>query len=170
MFEHLRRYPKIVVTGPPRSGTRIASRIIANDTGHRYVDEAEHDHGFNEPKWRTLISQGTNIVVQSPGSRLKDCIDNPPAGVFLVLVRRSVADIHASQRRVRKMHDDEFYAVYRGSAMFHDSVEGAYLYWDDHSKTVPYMEVSYESLAEHPLWLAADKRADFWLNQTTEGS
>jgi hypothetical protein len=41
MFEHLAVHSKIVVTGPQRSGTRIASQMIASDTGHEFVDEVD---------------------------------------------------------------------------------------------------------------------------------
>ena len=39
MFEDLVKYPRILVTGPQRSGTRICSVMIAHDTNHYHVDE-----------------------------------------------------------------------------------------------------------------------------------
>lgn len=44
MFEHLGKFRTIVVTGPHRSGTSIAARIIAHDTGFRLVTESEFGH------------------------------------------------------------------------------------------------------------------------------
>lgn len=163
MFAYLKRYPKIVVTGPPRSGTRIASKMIAHDTGHRYIDEAEHDFGDDEARWRMLLQQ-SNIVVQSPGL-IKACVNNPPVGVFLVLMRRNVDDIHASQQRIDR-HRYQGLKFKKVSLADDNRVLGAYSYWDDHSKQVPALEVSYESLASHPLWIDAGQRTEFWIDQT----
>ena len=41
MFEYLKEFPVVLVTGPQRSGTRICAKMIAHDTGHRFVDERE---------------------------------------------------------------------------------------------------------------------------------
>ncbi|MGA3222018.1 MAG: hypothetical protein ABSE77_23620 [Acidimicrobiales bacterium] len=91
MFGHLVGYSKIVVTGPQRSGTRVASQMIASDTGYEFVDEVEFlitdTHRFRH------ILQRDGVVVQAP-HMLKDMVDDPPRGVFVVLMRRDLAQIH----------------------------------------------------------------------------
>src|SRR5579875_68345 len=80
MFEHLAVHPMIVVTGPQRSGTRIAARMIAADTGHRFVDETEFLIK-DEARFRALFRSpgGEAFVVQAP-HMLKDLVDDPPPG------------------------------------------------------------------------------------------
>jgi hypothetical protein len=77
VFEELAQYGQIVVTGPQRSGTRIATQMIASDTGHRYVDEAKFGVRDVEAWLRAL--DGGNVVVQSPGLA-KHIVDDPPPG------------------------------------------------------------------------------------------
>ena len=148
--------------------------MIAHDTGHRYIDEVEHGYGTNAEKWRKLITQSNNVVVQSPGVAMKACIDNPPPGIFLVLMRRSVPDIHASSERIRLQGNigiDVANRLQGGilTTMFgtRDSTVEAYRYWDEQPKSVPYLEIDFASLANHLLWTPAEDRADFRLNQTS---
>ena len=97
MFEYLSRHRKIVVTGPQRSGTRIASKMIAADTGHAFVDERAfrtHDVAL----WRQILTRD-KLVVQSPGM-FKEVLDDPPPDIFVVVMRRPLDSIHASEDRI----------------------------------------------------------------------
>jgi hypothetical protein len=166
VFEYLAALSKrIVVTGPQRSGTRIATRMIAMDTGYRYVDEGEF-LVHNDELWR-LILAGEGIVVQSPGM-LKDVVDNPPPGIFVVLMRRSLDDIHASADRIRweehlKGNTSELAKFGLASG---DSASVKYDYWGKRSKSFPYQELDYESLRGHRLWVEKEHRRNFGPLQT----
>jgi hypothetical protein len=97
LFEHLACYSRIVVTGPQRSGTRITTKMIAADTGHTFVDEVEL--GVDDDATFRLVLQRSNVVLQAPGL-LKVIVDDPPTGIFVVLMRRDLERVHASEDRV----------------------------------------------------------------------
>jgi hypothetical protein len=167
MFEHLSSYDRIVVTGPQRSGTTIAGRMIAADTGHRYVDEGEFGV-YDSVRWREILT-GHRIVVQCP-HMLKVIVDDPPPGVLVVLMRRDLADIHASERRIRWEEDLrgntrelESFGLSQG-----DSARLKYDYWDTHPRPACHLEVAYDSLRTHPAYVAPEQRASFGRKQTSQ--
>jgi len=167
MFENLAVYPKIVVTGPQRSGTRIAAKMIAADTGHEFVDEASF-HAYNVRRWREIL-QRDRIVVQSP-HMLKDVVDDPPPGIFVVLMRRELAKIHESEQRIR--WEQNFHGNTNELRKFGcsegegDSAQIKYDYWQAHRKTVPFLELQYESMRAHHLFISDNLREDFGPLQT----
>jgi hypothetical protein len=165
MFEELRARRRIVVTGPQRSGTRIATKMIAADTGHRYIDELDfaiHD----AVRWRAYLSTD-DVVVHAP-SMLKDVVDDPPPGIFVVLMRRSLEAIHASAVRIdwEGQHQGNSYELRKFGLPDGDSAEVKYEYWDAHHKRFPYSELPYESLRGHPLWVDEALRSTFGPLQT----
>ncbi len=166
MFEDLAVHSRIVVTGPQRSGTRIAARMIAKDTKHRFVDELEFDTR-NEELWREIL-RDEQIVVQAP-CMLKEVVDNPPAGTFIVLMRRDLTKIHASEHRVGwdQMPDGNALELEKFGLAEGDSAGTKYDYWESHEKMVPFLELEYESLRQHPLFIADDRRRNFSALQTS---
>lgn len=169
MFEHLARYPKIVVTGPQRSGTRIAARMIAADTGHRFVDECDFLIKDRSLFLRALDQD--NVVVQAP-HMLKDVVDGLPVEVFVVLMRRDLDQIHASEKRIRWAEDllGNTTELRKFGLSEGDSAAVKYEYWDAHHKHVPFMEVDYESLRAHQMYVPAQLRKDFGPLQTSVGT
>jgi hypothetical protein len=169
MFEHLKAYERIVVTGPQRSGTTIAGRMIATDTGHRYVDEGEFGV-YDVNRWRQVLT-ATRIVVQCP-HMLKVIVDDPPAGVFVVLMRRDLAEIHASERRIRWEEDmrGNTRELERFGLTHGDSARLKYEYWDSHPRPPWHLELAYESLCGHPMYVTPDERASFGRKQTSPGA
>ena len=100
MFEKLKRWPRILVTGPQRSGTRIATKMIAEDTGHWFVGEEEFGVDSLNRLWK-ILEIGRNIAIQCPtmapfvsllGMRDKD--------LLVVMMRRDIEDIQASRERI----------------------------------------------------------------------
>lgn len=165
MFEHLSVHPKIVVTGPQRSGTRIAAKMIAADTGHSFVDETEF--GIKDVGAFRQVLQRDNVVVQAP-NMLKDLVDDPPAGVFVVLMRRDLEQIHASEQRIRwaEVYGGKKTELAKFGLSEGDPATVKYNYWDSHEKRAPFLEVEYEALRRHPLWVPEDQRANFGPLQT----
>lgn len=159
------KFKRIVVTGPQRSGTRIATKMIAMDTGHMYVDERDF-HIDNGTVWRQVLATD-GVAVQSPGM-LKEVIDDPPPGIFVVLMRRSLEAIHASEDRVgwERRYGGNTTELRKFGLTVGDSARLKYDYWDQHPKAFPYREVDYESLRSHPLWIDKDLRRTFGLLQT----
>jgi hypothetical protein len=164
VFEHLSEYSRIAVTGPQRSGTTVAAKMIAADTGHRFVDEFEFAITDVEA-WRRLVAMD-GVVVQCP-HMLKRIVDQPPTDVLVVLMRRPIEEIHASASRIGWYSDwgnetelEEF-GVGEG-----DSALLKYEYWDSHEKHFPHLELPYSSLQPHPMYRAPELRKDFGAKQT----
>lgn len=165
MFEHLATHPKIVVTGPQRSGTRIGAKMIAADTGHAFVDEMEFAIKDVAAFWEVL--RRDNIVVQAP-HMLKDLVDDPPPDIFVVLMRRDLDQIHASEQRIQwaEVYGGNKTELARFGLTEGDPAAVKYGYWDSHTKSVPFLELEYEALRRHPLWVDDDQRRGFGPLQT----
>jgi hypothetical protein len=165
MFEHLAAYRRIVVTGPQRSGTRIGAQMVAADTGQRFVDEAEFLIKDSD-LFREFLEQD-GVVVQAP-HMLKDVVDDPPPGIFIVLMRRDLDAIHASAARIRwtEQFGGNTTELKKFGLTEGDSAAVKYDYWDSHQKLVPFMEVPYDSLRAHPMFVSEDQRKSFGHWQT----
>ena len=61
---HLERFDKIVVTGPPRSGTTIAANIIAKELKYKFIDETFYD-GNNSQMFLSLFNIPRKMVIQT---------------------------------------------------------------------------------------------------------
>ena len=164
MFEHLAVHSKIVVTGPQRSGTRIASQMIASDTGHEFVDEVDFLITDTTRFRQALARDG--VVVQAP-HMLKDLVDDPPPGVFVVLMRRDLSQIHASAQRIgwSELGGNRTELAKLG-VLEGDSAALKYAYWDAHTKYAPYLELKYQWLRAHPMFVPAERRRYFAPLQT----
>jgi hypothetical protein len=167
MFEHLAVHKRIVVTGPQRSGTRIGAKMIAADTGQEFVDEAEFLIKDNDLFRQFLERDG--VVVQAP-HMLKDVVDDPPSGIFIVLMRRDLDQIHASAERIgwTENFGGNTKELKKFGLTEGDSAAVKYDYWDTHDKLVPFLEVSYESLRAHPMYVPDDQRKTFGHWQTQQ--
>jgi hypothetical protein len=165
MFEHLAVHHRIVVTGPQRSGTRIAAQMIAADTCQRFVDEAEFLIKDSD-RFREFLQQD-GVVLQAP-HMLKDVVDDPPPGIFVVLMRRDLDQIHTSATRIgwTENFGGNTTELKKFGLTEGDSAAVKYDYWDSHDKTVPFLEVPYESLQGHPMWVPDEQRKSFGHWQT----
>jgi hypothetical protein len=165
MFEHLKKYDKILVTGPQRSGTRICARMCAADTGHHYVDENDiYVDSLNALcKW---LKQDDKIVVQCP-ALMRYVHHLADLDVLVVVVRRKLEDILASQERIE--WQSAWPELIRYGEPEGEPASWKYLYWEwKQSHWIDnYIEVEYESLRDHPLWINKEHRADFSPLQTT---
>jgi hypothetical protein len=165
MFEHLAIHSRIVVTGPQRSGTRVAAQMIASDTGHEFVDEMTFLIK-DVSQFREFLTRD-RVVVQAP-HMLKDVVDDPPPGIFVVLMRRDLQHIHSSAARIRWAEDlgGNTTELRKFGLTEGDSAAVKYAYWDTHDKSVPYLELDYESLRGHPMYVPEEQRKGFGPLQT----
>lgn len=151
MFEHLSEFRHVIVTGPHRSGTTIAAKMIAEDAAKQFVTESRiaepRFEGDDEPylnedmvsQWLTIHG---HIALQGATCwRWIEKLQRPDmATVFII---RSPEDTRASQVR------------YRGRIL--DSPEAKLAEWQ-HMRakgtiTNPFT-VGYSQLAQHPLFVA----------------
>lgn len=149
MFDRLKGFRCVIVTGPHRSGTTIAAEMIAADTGKRCVREEEF-------RWRNIIKaaeirrgviQGPYLLPWTPVLADDE--------TMVVYVRRDGAAIDASVRRLRvsKPH-------------FH--WRQAWELWRRIAPLLPHTEtIEYEALREHRLWVE-DRRG--WTHRQTSRS
>lgn len=163
MFEHLTKYRVIIVTGPQRSGTTICAKMIAHDTGKRFV--AEEAFGVHSREhWESLVLHSDDAVIQCPtmcayvGNVLAD-------DVLVVMVHRSLVEIHESEKRIgwrEHLRELERYGLSEG-----DPAAVKYAAWDRQRKQIPHtLDVAYHDLATHPLWVPKEQRAGFGHRQT----
>lgn len=170
MFEHLaREADRIVVTGPHRSGTTIAAQMIAADTGHRYVDENDDIAGFyphHLDDWLERKLSVPKVVVQGP-SLLKMLVDSPPPDTLVVLMRRSPAEVFASEQRTGWEHREREMEAFGASEG--DIAIIKYAYWDANPPPCS-TEIEYASLSGHWAWVEPSARGGWHRKQTARTS
>jgi|TARA_R100000084_G_scaffold86621_1_gene41215 hypothetical protein len=141
----------IFVTGPQRSGTRLAAHIIARQTGREFVDELEYNPDIP-----------MNSVVQAPFI-LKGVLELSymfPTAQFAFMYR-NVDDIVKSMERIKWYKD-----CIDHPAFYLDYVKHCYRYIDFLKKeldTSRWFDIRYESLAYDPLFVT--DRSDFTVKQ-----
>lgn len=142
----------IFVTGPQRSGTTIAARILAFDLNRTYVDESEY----------TPKAIPTNAIIQAPFI-IKFVLELSfmfPESYF-VFMYRDKNEIIKSMERI------EWYKDYITDSNFYNTyVEHTYKYIDLLCNTLPedrWSVLHYDSLATHPLFVK--DRHDFTVRQ-----
>ena len=64
-LEQLKKFSKILVTGPQRSGTTITANIIAKELGYKYYDERDVGVRSATALFKVL-SKDERLVVQGP--------------------------------------------------------------------------------------------------------
>ena len=174
MFDYLSQYDVILVTGPQRSGTTICARMISHDLGHKYVDEAAWGV-WDGMKAVQLAKKYKPCVLQAPGL-LKDVerFGNAP-NVAVVLMRRSIRDIQASQERIgwnvwaeREMSNyldavskTERATYLKRAAYYVSHMKYAWFERYGRSKVKHLYEVEYADLQLHSMWIDKARRENF---------
>lgn len=174
MFEEFKKYHRIIVLGPSRSGTRIATKMIAQDTGFTYIDEHEITKIRRAQK---MLFFGEKVVIQAPNwTPYARMLTNKHT--LIVFMKRDVKDIIRSQKRIGWGIEGSKHTRRVGNAediirklYFRDKgkiSEIIYEIWDKYQKDTikNYYELEYESLKGHPLWIDKEKRKHFKKAQT----
>jgi len=166
MITKLSNEERVLVTGPQRSGTRIAAKIIANDLGYKYVDEDEFGV-YDIARFLGIYEQQTNIVIQCPSmSRYAHLFNHE--GTFIVFMMRDVAEIIASQKRINWTADKEERRRYGNVKDERPISVIKYDYWERVQKpmTLKYLEMNYNDLSTSHLWISKANRLKFTAKQT----
>ena len=146
MFDHLKAYRRVIVTGPHRSGTTIAAEMIAHDTGKPCIREEAFAH--RNIKVAAIIEEG---VIQGPYLLPWLPILSGDA-TAIVYVKRSGVEIDASVERLKV--SKPFYHWSQGWALWH--------------RIAPLLDnahvIQYGALRRHPLW-TEDRRG--WHHRQT---
>lgn len=169
MFEYLGEFSRILVTGPQRSGTTIATRMIAADLGYEFMPE-EAFGAQNEVRWRELVRSMKNAVLQCPAMCRYVHEFGAEDDLAAVLMLRPVDEIIGSQKRIGWTHEAEERQRYVDLPYAQDvSISVTkYSYWVQHQRALikHHYEVAYSSLAPHTLWTPEEMRWNFGPRQT----
>ena len=141
----------IFVTGPQRAGSRLASHIIARQTGREFVDELDYNPDIP-----------MNSVIQSP-FLLKAVIELSfmfPTAQFAFMYRDK-------QDIIKSMGNIEWYKDYADHPNFYSTfVDHCYTYIEQLKNELPqdrWFDIHYESLVHDPLFVT--DRSNFTVKQ-----
>jgi len=179
MFEYLKRHQQIIVTGPHRAGTTIATKMIANELGYEcYTEEQVTLFCTLQAKINDNHLNDKTAVYQAP--LLASRCHKFPEYVAVVFMYRNISDIIASEKRIN-WGSPGVGNEPREIVKYFSHIENPddkwkkmsiavvkYIVWEKIQKKdikYPY-ELEYESLAEHKLWVPKEQRKDFEARQT----
>ena len=155
MFKNLKKHGRIFVVGPQRSGTRIVTKMIGNDTGHRVVYEREVLIDSLSKLHAFLKIEKEPLVIHAPGfTRWAHLIATDDD--LVVFVWRPLGDIWKSESRIGWEYDT-------AEAMKYERLSGSaelkQQYWTyQKTKIKNHMTVEYDLLSEHKMWVPKEKR------------
>lgn len=164
-------YNKILVTGPQRSGTTIASQIIAAEVSKRCIDE--RDYGYHDPiAFRSFVESEESLVIQCPN--FAHIIERfASESICVVFMHRDPRAIIASQKRVDWKSASYQRRLYRGKVPYVINwltpiCVIKILYWHLHQKfhVIHSIDLAYEDLSQHRLWIDSHRRQAFAAKQT----
>ena len=165
MFEWLKKFDKILVTGPQRSGTRICAQMIAHDTGYTFIGEKKI---YIDSLYIlfSLIKNKTKMVIQCP-ALCRNIHKFSNKNTAIIFMKRDIKDIISSQRRIDWNWE-------KLELIRYDRTEGViseikYSYWQNNQKKKIQnaFEIEYESLSENPFWVPENLRRNFKADQTS---
>jgi hypothetical protein len=171
MFEHLKQHDQIVIVGPQRAGTTIATKMIANDLGYETFLEEQILYDYNYLQGLIIGNRRKNVkgVYQAPNfTAYSHLLAGEPAIIIMV---RKTEDIIASQMRINwggpggTNEKNELARYFRDSGI---ASKVKYEVWKKFQKAqikYPY-ELEYESLKTHPMWVDKKDRTNFGPRQT----
>ena len=170
----LKDYKKILISGPQRSGTTIASKIFAKRLSLICIDEFEIKCG-NEKLFHELIDSKENFVLQCPD--MSHCLHKigHRNDIFIVFMMRNVYDIICSENRInwnwgekiKIKYEKEFNIITKNVPI---SVIRQHV-WKKYQKNQVKnkIELRYECLKDDDLWIDKELRKNFSSKQTFIG-
>lgn len=165
MFDYLRPFSKIIVTGAQRSGTTICAQMIAHDLSLPYVDE-DVVQIANWKAIKALVDGPQEFVLQCP-RLLARVHDYTRPDVAIIFMLRNIADIIKSENRIG-------WGPYRREELsLTGYTHGVVSYikrrlWFKKQKRLIHnpFEIVYESLKAHPFWVNTNQRKWRWHRDT----
>jgi len=193
MFDFLKQHDQIMVTGPHRTGTTIAAKMIAHDLEYEYYTE-EKVWGLAPPEDDNAHSTTQNLIAQNHTLKKGAVYQAPLCAeichkledyVAVVFMVRDVNDILASEKRIawsdgpgtgHEINELNKYFKLEEVRQKWDKhtwdkrpvAQLKYEFWEKLQKpkiTFAY-ELEYESLKTHEMWIQKKDRATFHSRQT----
>jgi hypothetical protein len=169
LVPELRRFASVVVTGPQRSGTTIATRMLAAELGMEAVLEEAFDTQ-NLVRFVQVLTERPGRVIQAPAlsSIVHLLRKNDVAVVFM---RRPLDAIQRSEERInwRPGNDGMERAKYFAGDSSEPISEIKARAWERYQKRTlrdAAFELDYDTLASSPLWVPQELRTGFRSRQT----
>lgn len=180
MFEYLEKHDQIFVTGPQRSGTRIAAEMIASDLNRPCFRE-ENILARSPLAALDIMLRFRHFVLQCPG--LSFWIHNLRfyEEVAVVWMLRPDDEIAASEKRINwrpmdRAIEEALYREFVVEGRCHPEMPIAIkklMVWNSYQKGLlrpRAYEIQFSALSEHKLWVAKEDRASFAYNETAHGA
>lgn len=164
LLEWLRRYRVVLVSGPQRSGTRIAAKVLASELNYVYVDENEiYVDSLNA--LCSALKTDTCKVIQCPAlARYVHLLASHRVAVIFMM--RNIHDVVASQKRIA--WKSAYPELLRYDKTAGEPAEIKYEAWSRTGLlTLHCFELEYTDLRGHPMWIDKEHRKDFGPLQTT---
>lgn len=142
----------IVVTGAHRSGTTIASKILASELDKTFIDEEVYSNGVDN--FFMLFKCARNIVVQAPS--MSSVIHFLPSDVAIVFMLRELDAIIASEARYKFNQRFEESRKYFSTGEDQHQYElklSCFLKFQRQNRHDTSFTLEYESLRGHKLWI-----------------
>lgn len=165
LIPELKKYKKVVVSGPQRSGTTIAAKILASELGYEFAIE-ETFHVFSATSFFKLLCKKNNMVIQAPAmSHLLGEIDRPDTAIVFMI--RDNKEIRESEQRVnykcQKSECEKYFMDHSNPAMIKKMM---FILYQAPRLEGRYYFLNYKSLQGHSLWIDQEQRAGFHHRQT----
>ena len=162
-FDEMKKYKRILVTGPQRSGTTFTAKTIASDLSYRYIDEKEFNW-YDRDVFNKFVVMD-NVVIQCP-TMCRWIHEFSDDCTLIVMMIRPIKDILNSQKRINWNFEETESKNYPYKDLF--ACEAKYKFWEDVQKNnlINYLELNYSSLSDHPLWVDGEQRKFFSNKQT----
>lgn len=158
--KHLKKFKKLLVTGPQRSGTTIAANVLARELGYKYVDES-HVKTRSLTSLFKMLTNRESMVVQGPCfSSIAHWVDTPETAVVMMI--RGVDEIRSSEARIDwKWEKGELRNYFLEDGVISVAKYDAWERFQKPNMLVPYFELHYCSLSNHPMWIDKEGRKGF---------
>jgi len=161
-FPRLERFNVVLVSGPQRSGTNFVTAAISEDTSLDYIPEAMFQSTWAQ-KWWAFVQTAESVVIHCPGMCRYLHMFGPFDEVAVVVVRRDVEDIIASQERIGWQWEPYELMLYDKHP--HDGPIAVVKYdlWERVQQGLirNAYEVEYESMSAHRMWVPKAQRVNF---------
>jgi hypothetical protein len=184
LLDKLKKFSKIIVTGPQRSGTTYMSYILSKDLHYEHIDEVKYRSG-TKPSTQFFIERlnKKNIVIQAPTQthilhKLKNDSD-----MIILWMNRSDEDIIKSEDRIGwhkkcfkteelpkylKLCESDFNEYHEKFLSFKRNSHLKKFVWNNLQKQImknTFVEVEYDILEQTKEFIPKSKRINFGSKQ-----
>lgn len=156
---------KILVFGPPRSGTTITAHILQKETGFELIPEAEALP--LDPLKRKELFKSRRSFIFHANNALRYFATEATEDMICVLVRRNKEAVIKSAKKFSKFElFNHYYRHFGRSDNYYDNYWTACNKWlSDNPDQKILCVLDYKTLKKHAMWIDAKHRKQFRIKQ-----